>query len=109
MKAVVPTKKDKKSEPQKAAGAERAKLEQIAAMLRKPGGASLPAIAEAAGWQPHTARGRISDGVSKLLNEGEEIWSRRSTGGLTHYAIMKREGPVAISIANQGGALRQNP
>jgi DNA-binding MarR family transcriptional regulator len=40
------------------------KQAQVLAMLRREGGASGPAIAEAMGWAPHTVRGFLA-GLSK--------------------------------------------
>jgi predicted transcriptional regulator len=60
-------------------------------MLRRPGGASMTEILAATSWQRTTARGRISDGVSKLLEKDEQIWSRK-VDRERYYAIMKTVG-----------------
>jgi Protein of unknown function (DUF3489) len=86
-KAAVPTKDAAPAKPPKDAG-ENAKFGSVAALLRRPGGASMTEILAATSWQWTTARGRISDGVSKLLQEGEAIWSRK-VGRERHYTIMK--------------------
>lgn len=64
-------------------------LEKVAAMLRRPGGASAAEIAEVTGWQPHSMRGAISRKISKRLAEGEVIahWRARDASG---YAIIDR-------------------
>jgi hypothetical protein len=81
-------KSDTPAKPPNAATGESAKLGNVAAMLRRPGGASLTEIVAATSWKRHTARGRISDAVSKLLEKDEQIWSRR-TASENYYAIMK--------------------
>src|ERR1700685_1347955 len=97
--AIAPTRKAaahaKDTAPAKApkdAAGEGAKVASVAAMLRRPGGASMTEIAAATSWQRVTARGRLSDGVSKLLEKDEQIWSRKA-GRERYYAIMK--GSVA--------------
>lgn len=71
-----------------AAAGERAKLDHVVDMMRKPGGTCLTAVMAATGWKTPTARGQISVGVSKLLKPGEVIWTRRGAAGVTHYAIL---------------------
>lgn len=72
----------------RAAGARGAKFGQVVLLLRRPGGASMTEVVAATGWQPHSARARISVDVSKLLAVGEII-ERRREDGVSHYAIVK--------------------
>lgn len=72
----------------KAAGERGAKFETVAALLRRPGGASMTEVVAITGWKPHSARARISVDVSKLLGKGEVI-DRRRENGVSHYAIVK--------------------
>ena len=66
-------------------------LEKVAAMLRRPGGASIAEIIEVTGWQPHSIRGAISGKISKRLAEGEVTahWRGCDASG---YAIIDRGG-----------------
>ena len=58
------------------------KAEQIVALLKGPSGASLQAIMELTGWQPHSVRGFISAQISKRMGlkirsfkrDGERIY-----------------------------------
>ena len=43
------------------------KQAQMIAMLEAPGGATIPEIAEATGWQQHTVRGAIAGALKKRL------------------------------------------
>lgn len=63
------------------------KFDQVAAMLRRAGGASMTEIVAITNWKPHSARARISVDVAKLLNKGETI-ERRRESGVSHYAIV---------------------
>jgi hypothetical protein len=63
------------------------KFTTVAALLRRPGGASITEVTDATGWKPHSARARISVDVSKLLAKGETI-ERRREAGVSHYAIV---------------------
>lgn len=54
----------------------------VMAMLEIDGGASLAAISEATGWQPHTVRAALTG----LRKKGHSI-IRRSVDGKTCYAI----------------------
>ena len=54
----------------------------VMAMLEIDGGASLAAISEATGWQPHTVRAALTG----LRKKGHSI-IRRSVDGNTCYAI----------------------
>jgi hypothetical protein len=63
------------------------KFTAVAALLRKPGGASMDEVTKATGWKPHSARARISVDVSKMLAKGEEIVRRREEGQ-SWYAIV---------------------
>ncbi|WP_298257105.1 DUF3489 domain-containing protein [Bradyrhizobium sp.] len=76
------------SEREKAKRADSS-LDKVAAMLRRPGGATAAEIIEVTGWQPHSMRGAISGKISKRLAEGEVIahWRGRDASG---YAIIDR-------------------
>ncbi len=83
-KPAAPT--DASSSPTRGNGGE--KFVAVAALLRKPGGASMNEVTKATGWKPHSARARISVDVSKLLAKGEEIVRRREEGQ-SWYSIVK--------------------
>lgn len=92
-KKAAPKAKTAKPAP-KAAGKAKAsrgksglKFTAVAALLRRPGGASITEVVAATGWKPHSARARISVDVSKLLAKGETI-ERRREDGISHYAIV---------------------
>lgn len=68
------------------------KFETVAALLRRPGGASMPEVVAITGWKPHSARARISVDVSRLLIKGEEI-QRTRADGVSVYAIVKSKQP----------------
>ncbi len=94
------TKRHKKSEaPQKSAPRKQApkaaasstakqatKSDQILALLRKPGGATLKALMAASGWQAHSVRGFISGQLVKkmglrvksLRRDGERVYAVKS-------------------------------
>lgn len=76
------------SNPKPSTGAGGGKFDQVAAMLRRPGGASMTEVVAVTGWKPHSARARISVDVSKLLGKGEVI-ERRRENSVSHYAIVK--------------------
>ena len=62
------------------------KAERIAELLKRPSGASLRAIMDLTGWQPHSVRGFISAQLSKRMGfqiqsfkrNGERIYRIRS-------------------------------
>ena len=54
------------------------KAERIAALLKHPSGASLRAIMDLTGWQPHSVRGFISAQLSKRM--GFQIQSFKRNG-----------------------------
>jgi hypothetical protein len=54
--------------------------------MPRPGGATLPEIMEATGWQRHTVRGFVSILVSK---GGEKIESSKNTAGERSYRIAR--------------------
>lgn len=59
------------------------RLDQLADMLRRPGGASLDEICAATGWQAHSVRGAISGALKK---KGHTIVSER-IDGVRRYRI----------------------
>jgi hypothetical protein len=68
--------------PSKKPPAPTTKAEQIVALLKGPSGASLQAIMDLTGWQPHSVRGFISAQLSKRMGlkirsfkrDGERIY-----------------------------------
>jgi hypothetical protein len=72
-------------EPREKPPAPATKVEQIVALLKGPSGASLRAIMELTGWQPHSVRGFISAQLSKRMRlkiqsfkrDGERIYRIR--------------------------------
>ncbi len=69
---------------------EGSKVAAVAALLRRPGGATGEEIIEATGWQRHSIRGVISSKISKCLVGGEVI-ARWQGKGQSGYAIIDRE------------------
>ncbi len=59
------------------------KKDQVIAMVRQPGGASLKSIMEATGWQPHTVRGFMATVPKKLEIE---VVSAKVDGERTYSA-----------------------
>jgi hypothetical protein len=63
------------------------KQDQVIALLRRPGGVTVAAIASATGWQPHTVRGMISGALKKKL--GLAVVSEKGADGDRVYRIAK--------------------
>jgi DNA-binding MarR family transcriptional regulator len=61
------------------------KQAQLIGMLRRPKGATVPEIAEAFGWQPHTVRGAIAGALKKKL--GLDVVSEKVEGRGRVYRI----------------------
>ncbi|WP_298257100.1 DUF3489 domain-containing protein [Bradyrhizobium sp.] len=77
------------------------KFTAVAALLRRPGGASITEVCAATGWKPHSARARISVDVSKLLAVGDEIIRRREDG-VSHYAIVRSKQMELPGVSQEG-------
>lgn len=65
------------------------KTAKVAAMLRRPAGASLAAICKATGWQPHSARAALS-GLRKAGHAIERT-SAEGKSGTSIYRIIPPE------------------
>jgi hypothetical protein len=63
------------------------KSEMVLALIRRPKGATLPEIMEAAGWQAHSVRGFIAGYVGKKL--GLAVESTKSDKGQRTYRLGK--------------------
>lgn len=60
------------------------KLDLLVAHLRAPGGATLPELQSATGWQVHSVRGAMAGALRK---KGYSITSEKPEGGLRRYRI----------------------
>jgi hypothetical protein len=63
------------------------KQDRVIALLRRPAGVTVGAIASVTGWQPHTVRGMISGALKKKL--GLAIVSEKGADGDRVYRIAK--------------------
>jgi uncharacterized protein DUF3489 len=61
------------------------KAERVVALLKDPSGASLRAIMDLTGWQPHSVRGFISAQLSKRMGLKIQSFKRR---GERYYRIL---------------------
>lgn len=61
----------------------KTKLDLLIARLKKPTGATLPDLAKATGWQPHSVRGAMAGALRK---KGIEVASEK-TDGVRRYHI----------------------
>ena len=61
-------------------------------MLRAAGGATIEAMAEATGWQPHSVRGFLAGVIRKKLSLNL-VSTAAASGRL--YRIMEAHGPSA--------------
>ena len=85
-KAATSTKKA--SRGRKAATArEGSKKAQIISMLQQPNGATLGALIDLTGWQPHSVRGFLSGGLSKKMGLNVQAFKRE--GGERAYRIAR--------------------
>jgi hypothetical protein len=76
----------KKAKPDTAAGRADSKQAQVIAMLRGSKGATIDALVEATGWQPHSVRGLISGALKKRL--GLKVKASDSSAGQRVYRIV---------------------
>src|SRR5258708_38328867 len=60
-------KKAAAAQPRKAGTQPTGKIETVAALLRRPQGASINDLMKATGWQAHSVRGAISAAIRKKL------------------------------------------
>jgi hypothetical protein len=67
------------------AGREGTKESQAIAMMRRPGGATLPELMATFGWQAHTVRGFVAGALTKKL--GLNVVSSKEKGGQRTYTI----------------------
>lgn len=61
------------------------KLEMLLALLKRPEGASIEALAKATGWQAHSVRGAIAGTIKKKL--GHDVKSERRDNGERIYSL----------------------
>ncbi len=64
--------------PAEALAPKTSKLDQLVALLRRPEGATIQAMAAATGWQAHSVRGAMSGGLKKKA--GLAISSEKADG-----------------------------
>jgi Protein of unknown function (DUF3489) len=77
------------SQPAESAPVARAvsKKAQILKLVQRPGGATLPELQEATGWQAHSVRGFLSGVLSKQM--GRTILSAKGPDGRRRYAVAR--------------------
>lgn len=73
-----------KAEADPATAAAPSKLDRLVTLLRAPGGATLPELQAATGWQVHSVRGAMAGALRK---KGYSITSEKPEGGLRRYRI----------------------
>lgn len=84
------------------------KLARLQQLLRAPGGASLPALREATGWQAHTLRAALT----RLRQAGHAVERGRAEDGATTYRIVESDGEPAegrVASPNDCAASDANP
>ena len=59
------------------------RLQTIIALLSRPGGASIPELVAATGWQGHSVRGALAGSLKK---KGHAVTSQK-VGGVRRYAL----------------------
>jgi Protein of unknown function (DUF3489) len=75
-------------EPSKAerqAGSAGSRKDQLIAMLQTPGGATLPQLMQASGWQAHSVRGFLSGTLKKKM--GLPVSSSKNSEGERVYRV----------------------
>jgi Protein of unknown function (DUF3489) len=83
------------SPPQK--GRAESKQARIIEMLRMPSGATIAAMTQATGWQPHSVRGFLAGVIRKKL--GFHVASESSESGRT-YRITERTASTVVATKN---------
>lgn len=73
-----------KAEADPATAAAPSKLDRLVTLLRAPGGATLPELQAATGWQVHSVRGAMA---GTLRKKGYSITSEKPEDGLRCYRI----------------------
>lgn len=75
-----------KAEAGAATAAAPSKLDQLVALLRAPGGSTLPELQSATGWQVVSVRGAMAGALCK---KGYTVTSEKPEGGLRRYRIVE--------------------
>jgi Protein of unknown function (DUF3489) len=86
------------SSPRSAAGSDT-KHARIVAMLRRPAGVTIAAIATATDWQQHSVRGFLAGVVRKKL--GLNLVSEQTDKGRVYRIKDGKAAPVAVVRAQQ--------
>lgn len=76
------------------------KASVVEALLTREGGASLKALSEATGWQPHTCRAFLTG----LRKKGREVIRASDKDGKSIYLIATERSPASSSAVAQTGA-----
>jgi hypothetical protein len=76
------------------------KASVVEALLTREGGASLEAMNEATGWQPHTCRAFLTG----LRKKGREVIRASDKDGKSIYLIATERSPASSSAVAQIGA-----
>lgn len=84
----------RKAEP-KAKG--ETKRDQVLALLRQSGGASINAIVKATGWQEHSVRGFLAGTVRKKL--GLNLESKKQDGQRIYRVTVKKQSDAKAGAA----------
>lgn len=71
----------------------KGKIAALLALLRRPGGAQIPDMMQATGWQAHSVRGALSGAIKKKLRIA--VLSEKTEAGRVYRVAAKAEGPVA--------------
>ena len=84
------TKRNTKAKPVKPSSAPRrgSKTAKILALLKRPGGASLPQLQKATDWQAHSVRGFLSGAVKKKM--GLRVISAKLADGTRSYRVSSK-------------------
>jgi hypothetical protein len=79
-----------KAKPAKASSAPRSgsKTAKILALLKRPGGATLPQLQKATGWQAHSVRGFLSGTLKKKM--GLRVDSAKLEDGTRSYRVRSK-------------------
>jgi len=83
-KKATQAKKALSGEPKAKVAREGSKTDQAIALMKRPGGATLPELSAAFGWQAHTVRGFVAGTLKKM---GLTVASSKPQGGCRTYSI----------------------